>query len=273
MKKGFRLCGFLIFGFLAIPNIQSQSIIGLEAGYGFPWAGGEISDGNIMSTGVEVVDVEVINWSFGAGRNYSISFSRFLNASIEAKCMVSYLDGSTVHRAVNFPNSSSISSYKTSAFWLSPTLILNLGKHRIRPYAYAGFMLGISPQIIDRQKTMSTGRATDTKYVYYGGSVYGLSSGIGVKFYPGKNTKWYFSSEARLISASYGPKKGALVRYYVDGTDVIGTLSTHEKKVIYKDKYTVDDAAPENPDEPAIYSRRFYPFSSLGLNLGVYYIL
>lgn len=51
MKIAFCLSAFLLPCFWAIPKIQSQSILGIEAGYGFPWAGDEISEGSVMFTG------------------------------------------------------------------------------------------------------------------------------------------------------------------------------------------------------------------------------
>jgi hypothetical protein len=273
MKIAFCLSAFLLPCFWAIPKIQSQSILGIEAGYGFPWAGDEISEGSVMFTGGQSSEIEAINWSYGAGKNYSISFSHFLTSSLEAKCIVSYLDGSTVVRTIRFSNSSSFHYHRSNAFWISPSFVFNLGKKRIRPYVYTGFMFGFSPNIVHTNNTFTNGKSTETEYVFSGGSVYGISSGIGIKFYLKKNTKWYFGSEVRLVSASYGPKKGELVRYYIDGTDVLNFISINEKKVVYKDRYIEDLSVPDNPNEPAIFSRRFYPFSSLGLNIGIYYTL
>ncbi|HLP94601.1 MAG TPA: hypothetical protein VK168_11225 [Saprospiraceae bacterium] len=273
MKIAFCLSVYLLHCFWAIPKIQCQSSLGIEAGYGLPWAGEEISEGSVMFIGGQSSEIGAINWSYGAGKNYSISYSRFLSSSMEAKCMVSYLDGSTVVRTTLFSNSSSFRYHRSNAFWISPSLVFNLGKKRIRPYVYTGFVFGISPKIIHTNNTFTNGKSTETEYVFSGGAVYGISSGIGIKFYLKKATKWYFASEARLVSASYGPKKGELVRYYIDGTDVLSSISINEKKVIYKDKYIEDLSVPDNPNEPDIFSRRFYPFSSLGLNFGVYYTL
>lgn len=273
MKNAFKTCGIILFGFWALPKTQCQSIIGVEASYGFPWAGDEISDGNIISSVPEIRKIEVINWSFGAGRSYSMSYSHFLTPSIEVKCVVSYLDGCAINRIVNFPNSNTISRYKANAFWLSPTLAFNLTKKKVRPYAYAGFSLGVKPKIQISDKTVSNGSTTESKFVFSGGSVVGISCGIGSKFYFKENAKWHFSAEARLISASYGPKKGALTQYHINGTDVLNSLTFREKNTVYKDNYVLDESIPQNPNEPEIYPRRFYPFSSLGLNIGIFYAL
>lgn len=256
---------------LSIQKIQSQSEIGIEAAYGFPWAGKEISDGNITEIKMGVVETDGLNWSYGAGRTYSLVFSHSFNASIESKCTVSYFDGSTVEKTIKFLNSTSSSTFKAKAFLLSPTLNFNIGKKKLRPYAYMGLMFDLGPKILDSAKTNSSYIVSASKYVFYGGAVYGITSGIGLKFYFKENRKWYFSTEARLISASYSPRKGKLVEYTIDGADALNSLSINDKRVVYKDKYAVDPSAPENPDEPATYSRIYYPFSSIGLSLGIYY--
>ena len=274
MKRAFKIL-FLLLSQLLILNQKAkcQAIIGLEVGYGFPWAVDDVPDGNIKFADNGSKEIETFKYSNGTGMNYSLFFKYSINSLIESKCLVSYLDGTFATKTIQFSTTSTNESYKGNMFWIAPNLIFNLNKKKISPYAFVGFMVGVAGKITKNGETRSTNKLTETKVVYSHGTAFGLSSGLGLKFHLGKNNKWGIFCEAKITSASYGPKRGELVKYNIDGTDLLGSRTISDKKVIYKNKYVVDESIPPVSSEPAISSRRFYPFSSLGLNCGFFYTL
>ncbi|MBC7777269.1 MAG: hypothetical protein H7246_17685, partial [Phycisphaerae bacterium] len=196
-----------------------------------------------------------------------------INSLLEGKCLVSYLDGTVATKTIESSTSNSNESYKGNMFWISPTLVFNLNKKKIAPYAFVGFMVGIAGKITVQRESRSNNELFESKTIYSKGTALGISSGLGLKIYPEKKDQWGIFIEAKLISSSYGPKRSERVQRTINGVDMLSTLSVNEKITIYKDKYSVDHSIIPAPSEPAIYSRNFYPFSSLGLNIGVFHAL
>ncbi|MDP1817555.1 MAG: hypothetical protein Q8K92_24055, partial [Leadbetterella sp.] len=256
MEKRYKILIILFFSLLtAKQSVLCQSTIGIEVGYGFPWATDEISDGNINVLDNGIREIETFRMSHGTGMYYSLSIKHPINSLLEGKCLFSYLDGTNVTKTIQFPTTSTKESHKGNMFWISPTLVFNLNKKKITPYAFVGFMVGIAGKITRERETRSTNKLTESKSVYSHGTALGISSGLGMKLYPVKGSKWGLFFEAKIISSSYAPKRGELVKYTIDGEDLLNSISVNESVVVYKDKYTIDESIPSDPDEPAIFSR------------------
>jgi hypothetical protein len=263
----------LLLQFIFSNQLQCQITISTDIGYQFPWATDDIPDGNINVYPNGIKEVEIENISLGSGAMYSISLNYPLSSWLESFFTFSYQDGKKYSQVFKSSLSgvNNITNYQGSMIWFTPGVGLNLKSKRTVFFSKLGLSLGINGKISSIQKISSSNSNSDIEILYSEGMAYGIYSGLGGKVNISKNNRWSLTSEIRLISASFAPKKGNLVKYDINNQDILPSLSVNEKQVIYKNKYIEDDSVPVDPNEPTVSARRFYPYSSIGINVGVLY--
>ena len=75
----------------------------------------------------------------------------------------------------------------------------------------------------------------------------------------------------QAVFQAYKPQRNDVVRYISGEEDMTSTLSPYQRSTIYKKELLIDNTAPPDTDEPAEELQVSHPFSSLGIQLAVYY--
>ncbi len=271
----------LIFFFLmSVQQASSQqSYYGINTGYGLNFASQDLylyndSKSN-HSSGESTYSIEQNVVSLGSGLNFGAFYGYKFNKSFGVELGASYLLGATFtgEREGIRPELEylwhSRNSIKANMFRLSPAITIGTAINDIGLYARFGAVLGFGS--VYREfifSSMSSGIASSqtTKIKSSGGMGLGLTGGVGITY--SLSSKWSLFGEVNVISMSYSPAKSKLTEYTVDGIDQLSTLTTSEKEVKFVDSFTYNTA--DHPsDEPREELKSYFPFSSLGLNIGL----
>jgi hypothetical protein len=108
-------------------------------------------------------------------------------------------------------------------------------------------------------------------FVYSTSIPIGISAELGFEYPLSKDNKLSFLFNLQCLSASFSPEKGTVTKYIVNGKDMVSALSVSEKSTVFKDSYVLDPSVKQDPSKPYTDSRVPFPFSSIGLNLGIKY--
>jgi hypothetical protein len=257
--------------FLHLGLVYSQMDIGVGIGYGFPWAVEDIPEGSILYFENGSRQIEVTKASFGAGRDYTLSISHQLknNTKISIGCDINYLQGANIAIALKSSKIDIRTTYKSSMLWISPSLKINFNKNKVSPYMCFSPSIGLFGKISENYiGNRFAHNLFEIKTVYSSGVAYGINSILGIDGQLFKNSNLSLFAEINSLNASFGPKRGEVVKSIKDGVDNLDELGMN-KFIIFKDKHINDGTFPSNPDKPVVATRRYYAFSSLGLKVGM----
>lgn len=262
-----------IIFFIAFPSqLICQWSVSFNGGYNFKWASNDIPDGNIMELDSGARNIEVFKHSYGAGMTYTLTVSRRISNFLFAECQISYFDGSTSTRTVDLNTTKLSESYSGKILWLSPGIkLMPNDEKKISPFARVALNIGVLGELnIDRniQEPQSLSERT---ILYSKGVAYGLSSSLGLVYRSSIKSKWEFFSEIQFRSSSYSPNQSERIKDIENGENILPSLTVNATTVIYKSEYVRNPNDPVDLSKPTIANRRYYPFSSLGLNLGIAY--
>ena len=105
------------------------------------------------------------------------------------------------------------------------------------------------------------------KWKYNGGMAFGISSALGLMYHISDLISVY--GELDLVGMSYAPIKGVMTEYTVNGADKLPNLTTDDKEIDFVDDITYDYNNPPSSAEPSKELKFYFPYSSIGLNIGV----
>lgn len=262
---------FLI-SILCRPSLWCQWSLSVDAGYGFEWASDEIPDGSIMDINNSVREIQAFKKSFGAGINYTLTVSHRIRPSLELMCQIGYLDGASSTLTRKFLSQAEANdTYSSRMVYVEPGMKMKFDAGKLTISAHVAPSIGLLGKISLVQEVKTKQATSQSEWVSSGGVSWGIVSGAGIGY--DLNKRFAFFLEARLRSASFAPNQAEKVKWTQNGADLLTSVLENEKKILYKDKYQIDANAPSDPRKPAISTSEYYPFSSLGINLGVTYKL
>ena len=275
--KLYNLLLWLLICTLAPYKLVCQTYIGMDIGYGLPLAAQNMSEGNLTFYDNDTYENSVFRFSLGAGTTYSLALSHEINRKMAISCGVSYLQGNS-HRKIIISDallSKYVDTYSGNMFWFTPQIRLKSPKiKQLSPYFEIGPSFGCFGKVVKRIEYNSPMESSKSKSINNKGISYGASATLGGTFRPfKKNDKWHVNIAIRMVSASFAPKQSELVQLEQNGVDILSTRSVSGRKRVYKKKYISDPSAPGNPNLPNTSLRRYYPFSSIALNIGLCYRL
>lgn len=222
--------------------------------------------------------------TYGNGFGANIYTGYMLNSRFGVEIGASYLLGSK-HRFENHQVFSTTASdfedveKRVCMLKVTPALRIRLGNTRDNmnpsffPYLRGGLSLGLWNRFTEqRVRTITTQEGTsvaEDRFLYEGGVAFGFMSGFGVNY---KLTSHLFLyAEATGCFMNWAPTRGKRVRSTVDGVDQLNNMPTAEKEFIYVRQ--LDERENDNPDNPYVALKQFYPLSSVSFTLGMHYSL
>ncbi|MBI5218107.1 MAG: outer membrane beta-barrel protein [Bacteroidia bacterium] len=212
------------------------------------------------------------NLSFGKGIPVEIAPGYMLNKNIGAELGISYLVGLSTETTDKSTNSSGktstdINNFKGAMLAFTPSVVVESGMNKINPYARMGLIIGLPSFKIEENDTDYDGDQDITVEKYYSGLAFGFNSALGV-LYQMSNKIGVFA-ELNMNALSYGPKKGKLLKYSHNGTDLLPDATTREKETEFLYDYETNSNNNPSDGEPSKEQGFKMPFSSFGLNLGI----
>lgn len=256
---------------LSVLSAAAQNIYaGIGVGYAL-----SISSQNLSSKtdqGVAETSNMNVRGSLGKGlaEGVYVGFKRSEHISIElnGSYLRSYTYKGHYNSELYFTEFSELSA---SMFRLTPLLKLSVGLKKCNLYMKLGPAFRVAGKIIVKNShyDIPSNKTTALVWRYSGGFSMGCAAAIGVV----KQVKKGFSvfAECSMINQSWGPKKGKMIKYEVDGVDQLSNLTQRQKETNYSDNYTESNNFPNASGSPKQQLRQYFPFSSAGINIGIYY--
>lgn len=267
----------------ALSTYQSygQFYVDINAGYGFPMAAQVIdynSNTNSTMTGSTYTD-EIVKGSFGAGMNFGLQTGYMFNDHIGFGVDVNYLMGQKIKSTSKnssdwggMPYSSSGEGESQAKFTrITPSLVFYLPKEKFSPYAQLGLMMGFGTIDARYEGSNSDGDSYEYGVQYNQGMALGMSAVIGVDFK--LSDKLSLLGSIRSVNMTYAPLHGEITKYKENGVDYLGSMTTYESEVNFYDELTTNTSSPPNENNPDKDLKSYYPFSSIGINIGLRFLL
>lgn len=255
-------------------------------GYGFPISSNTDMLYNYSSTSTNDLDngefsfsnnEEIVKLNLGKGFNFAAAFGYMFNDFIGAEVQVSYLAGGKtnaeeVYKDIVIQNGMSSSTtetyrttYSSNMLRVTPSLVVQGDLGKFNPYAKLGLLFGFGSATL-QQDAILMGSNSVLEAKLNGGLSYGVNSRLGFLYSPGGSVSYFV--EAQIIAMNYCPTKGEIMKYTVNGDDILGDLTTSEREVEFVDSTSSTDFF-EDPNKPSQSLKMALPFSSIGVNVGV----
>ena len=263
---------FLLLGALQ-GNAQKFSL-NIDAGYGFNIAPAAIGEGNGISLSAWQAELQNVIYSYGRGWNGNAELEYFPGKHFGFGLGIGYLKSAPVKTAFDSPSSLLNEEATATMLRFSPFVKMKLDFGDWSIFSRWGYLLGAAGKI---DRTRSLMNPADVEFfnrrVYNQGLSQGATAGLGAAYR--LSPRFSLSAEARLFVHSFGPRKSELVASESNGKDSLHEFLPGQIHTNYVDRYVHEWNPNGSTDyaEPTTELRRFYPFSSLGLNLGVQYKL
>ncbi|WP_394760169.1 outer membrane beta-barrel protein [Flavobacterium sp.] len=214
---------------------------------------------------------ENVKLSLGKGLNFGGTIGYQFHKNIGAEIGINYLiSDKTTGSSKYIDGSNYNTSLSTKMFQIKPTVVLSTDFEKINPYVKIGAIIGLG-------KIYMEGFGLDVTDTYYdktemnGGIAMGVTASFGLNYNIHKNFDIF--SEASLNALNYTPKKGTLTAYTENGIDKLPTIPVRGKEYVYVDTTSYTSGGPIDDSKPRETMSTKYPFSSIGINIGIRYKL
>jgi len=221
---------------------------------------------------------ENVKLNLGRGGSFGANIGYLFNDNVGVELHFSYLLGSPTNSSSSsefnyiiggmtqtetYTNKVQLSS---SMFRLAPVFVVQTQLNKITPYAKLGPVLSFGKIILNQdQNNLGTIMIQESKL--NGGIAIGLDTRLGF-LYQTDGAMAYFI-EVHAMGLSYAPKKGELTKYVIDGEDQMPGLTTQQREVEFVDEISYDSNTDLDPNKPDQTLAIAFPFSSIGVNVGV----
>ena len=212
--------------------------------------------------------------SLGKGLSVGGAFGYMFNENIGAELGISYLMGSTWESkmayndfATSMTSTDEISSKMTR---INPQFVFSMEANKLTPYAKVGLLLGMGSMSLNSKVEYLDGVIEQTT-IFNGGVATGFTTTIGASY--AINDKISLFGDLNMVNMSYSPTKGIMSKYAENGVDLLSLMDPIEKEIQFVDTYVEDDNIQPSITEPSKALKIKFPFSSVGVHIGVKYTL
>jgi hypothetical protein len=161
----------------------------------------------------------------------------------------------------------------SSVFSIYPGIEISPGFSKINPFIDFNMMIGVIPQIMEKETNTTTSGTTSSETVrtgvYHGGIPIGYDIKGGVDFKLSKLIDIY--ADLNFKGFNYTPTKYSMKTYTVNGVDEFSTLTTKQKETVFVKNYDSKETIPSDSPNKAL--KETFPLTSVGIDLGVKFSL
>jgi len=268
----FFLLSFFFAGLFMPCSAQKQWDLRLQAGYDFSTASQYLLN-HAMVTSLSSV-TRAVNSSFGRGPSFSADVTRWVNNwfgftaggryHITGPAVKGYYD----YNAVDY-------RYNATSSWHSHTAIamagiaLKVPDTKLHPYARMGVLLPIYAGITENADWSSFGLTGSShgqyKKVFRVRNTAGYTASAGIAPKLGKHMSVF--AEINLQSLAILARRSELISYKQNDAEKIDTYPVYARKTDYVKK--LDEYRTYSADEPSQELTFSFPYSSIGIHIGV----
>jgi hypothetical protein len=159
--------------------------------------------------------------------------------------------------------------WRASMFSVIPTVQISPGWNQFNPFIDIGAIIGVMPRINEKETNTSYYGTSSTVIAstgnYHGGIPVGFDIKAGVDYKVSKLLDIYAALDFQGMN--YTPSKFSLKTYEVNGVDQFSSLTTKQKETVYVKNYDRSETIPNDSPNKAL--KETYPFTSLGIDIGV----
>ncbi len=244
---------------------------GLDGGYGFSSLKQQISTEN-TSTQTQSNEKGVYA-SLGRGFVAGVYGGYMFNNTIGLECGFSDLQGTKLKAKSSYNNSEQYETdYQSTMMRANIGLRMSYGKSRIKLYSRMAFLIGFAAKVnYSGFGTDNVGLPMENGITYSGGLSFGFKGGVGVAY--DINDHLSFFSELTLFFQNWAPEKSTITKDIYKGVDEMPLLTIHDKNTQYVNAITTYNTSQNIDNIPEEALKFYYPFSSIGLNIGLKYRL
>jgi outer membrane protein W len=174
---------------------------------------------------------------------------------------------SLVHTSVDEIN------VKGSMLRLIPSVRITAGNWKVKPYVKFGLVISVLNQMQYKEEKTNVNTAgiqqiTEQTEIGKGNVSLGFAGALGFTYQLPRNFGVF--GELGLIAQHYAPTKAKITKLTVDGVDQLPGMSTSDIETVYVDHYSHNyPASADAENNPYETTKDYYPFSSIGLNIGI----
>lgn len=246
-------------------------------GLGYP---GITSMETVGDTGSVVFNTKTVG--FGKGLNAGVSFGVLLEDGVGVDFAISYqnnlgqsLESESTTIIIGpggmpvMGQSKEVQTFNAWSVQFTPSIRFEMDGADIKPFAQVGPSVLFSGFSITDEVTAG-GNSMKSKEKYSHNITIGANAKAGVEFELSSNIMLVTALQFNMGYTS--PASSEVTEYSVNGEDRLDDLTTAEKETNYEKEGKIDDFFGD-PDEPSMDARMRYDYSSLGLIVGVKFLL
>ena len=285
----------LLFAFIASFLVRTSAAQGiyfkLSGGYALPTATSTIGEKQtrtqttVGNVNTDIITAKNVNASYGAGANFNAGVGYMFSKYISAELGVAYIAGKKYETSDLYFISGSNSTgsqqerttYYSRAIYLNPAVTFTTGNTKL-PYARFGFIFS-SPKVYEEYSSYYDLDGTserNRKGEYSKGTSVGFQGALG-KNWPISNNIDIFVEVNVISITSYAKQYNITKSEYSNDHQAfqsdLDNIQTYYKKTIFDKETTTDNTKPIDPTQPQHQPRSGTAFSTIGLQIGVVYML
>ncbi len=242
------LVSFLLI--LSFHGLAQKLSISFEGGYQHKLATAKKWDGKPATDQFGNSGLGLINYSLGQGMIAGTEIMYRLNPNWQVGLGVNYLIGSKMEFWIG-------DTFQSKMLRLIPQANFRINHNKVSPFFSSGFIVGFGQIISSRDYGDIVSKRSK-------GLSFGFKNSFGVDIQT--NTRINFFIKTDIYTQSYGPKQSEKIVWGKD-FDLLPSKTVSEIFVDYVD--SIGENEIQDPNKPSKALRRFYPFSSIGVNLGL----
>lgn len=264
-SKKVKILLFLI-SFVNAEQLFSQPFyVAVDLGYGLGLASHNLASNTTI--GLTQTNHSAVTGSFGQGIVIRANVGYQKSALMAFEMGVSYLQ-SGVFMSTSVKDTSYKQNLALSANMLciAPSIRFSVGEKKTKLYLKAGLLIKLIGKITNKSTFYDqfNGTVIQTEWKYSKGLSFGASAGLGMIHHFNRKSAIY--CEVFFNAQSWGPKIGSVVKYKVNGVDMIESLNPSQRNTHYLNNYSNGgNNSNYNYDQQL---RQYFPFSSFGIKFG-----
>ncbi len=209
------------------------------------------------------------NYSFKQASQTAVSFGHLFNNNFGYELSGSYLKPNSVSDNDEIANRTLNGNF----FQTSVKFIINIPLNHFEIYSKIG--VNVATGKMNYKQSLYTNKPEEIVLIYkYNEDVsIGFNASIGLNFPISKRISIF--SELALISQSFSPRKGEMVKYTSGGFDESSWVTTkpYQYQIEFGSEYQWNLYGPDNGSQPQKLYRRSYALGGYGLTIGAKYVL
>jgi hypothetical protein len=257
--------------FLFSQFMIAQVYFNIDCGYSLPAASQNLT--SKINIGNSKNSYGIISGSLGKGFYKEITVGKTINSMIAFELCSSFLSGSKYYGSFSEDlNAQNNLTIYANMFRIIPVLKFTTTNSRVNLFAKFGVGSRIAGKItvVRTDHNIPKGSITEsvTKYSH-GGSICFLGA-IGTQY--SLNNRLGLYLQICTITQSWAPKESEIVKYTINGNNMLETLQAGQKHTTYKDHYEASGSG-SSVWTSTQQMKQYFPFSSIGINFGIQYQL